>query len=113
MLKFQGGGIEEITVQPDEETETDTGDETDLFTSQDENEIAVQDDDSEKKEVKSIQLEAGSAMTTFYRGLSSFAIRGAVMTITYQDGTTATLNPGDPEKWWDDYRNYYFALTDG
>lgn len=114
MPEFQwGGGTEEITVQPDEETETDTGDETDLFTSQDESEIAVQDDDSEKKEVKSIQLEAGTATTTFYRGLSSFSISGAVMTITYQDGTTATLNPGDPEKWRDDYRNYYFALTDG
>lgn len=113
MLKFQGGDIEEITVQPDEETETDTGDETDLFTSQDESEIAVQDDDSEKKEVKSIQLEAGSATTTFYRGLSSFYIKGAVMTITYQDDTTATFYPTDREGWTDDYRNYYFALTDG
>ena len=70
-------------------------------------------DDSEKKEVKSIQLEAGTATTTFYRGLSSFNIKGAVMTITYQDDTTVTLNPRDPEMWDDDYRNYYFALTDG
>ena len=114
MPEFQGGGIEEITVQPDEETETDTGDEADLFTSQDEDEIAVQDDDSEKKEVKSIQLEAGTATTTFYRGLSSFAIKGAVMTITYQDDTTAKLYPRDTGMWSDDYnRKYFFALTDG
>ena len=52
-------------------------------------------------------------MTTFYRGLSSFYIKGAVMTITYQDDTTATFYPTDREGWTDDYRNYYFALTDG
>ena len=96
----------QVEIQEDGDAEADFEDAGELSDGQDGSEIAMQDDQT-KKAVQSIRIEKGAAATEYYEDLEMVSFSGSFINITYEDGSTARLQPLGKTELYDDYGNKF------